>query len=373
MFSYLVWVVVLCIYLNLVNPVKSQEEDEFPDVEDESVTEQIQDAVEEEVQELTTIEEQGTENPPDQPLNPLDQIQIPPQPQQAIQPPPTLPPPPPQVQPPPLIPAQPVPQNEPQEPVIVQPPETIPEVSVPAPKSRRFTLFKKDELTEKHKEETKELLDKQNKERKETYDKQKKERQEIRVRQEKEKQESKEKLKQEQEELNKKKAIEKSIEENTKQKTYEEAQKNKNMAQEKDYERKKEVRKAKFSKRTVDIVTNESDPLYITEAEVLNSKTPFLKIKDVEFKYRARLHNQTPKIINSVLLVWERGIPFNESLTLAKETKISKPIIPYGKRTVEYNDLDSKREGEIYRLRITKVIFEDGTQWINPVGFRRNN
>ena len=59
-------------------------------------------------------------------------------------------------------------------------------------------------------------------------------------------------------------------------------------------------------------------------------------------------------------------MPFTEGLTILKETKISKPIIPYEKRIVQYNDLDSKRQGEEYRVKVAKIVFEDGTQWKNP-------
>ena len=68
-----------------------------------------------------------------------------------------------------------------------------------------------------------------------------------------------------------------------------------------------------------------------------------------------------------MLIIWERKIPFTETLTIQKETKISRPIVPYERRIVEYNDLDSKREGETYRVKIASVVFEDGTQWKNPV------
>lgn len=132
------------------------------------------------------------------------------------------------------------------------------------------------------------------------------------------------------------------------------------------YKREKEIRKAKYTKRYVEIVTNENDPIYIEDAAVQDSKTAFLKIKDVEFKYKVILKNQTPKIINSILIVWERGIPFTESLTISKPIKISKPMIPYERRTVHFNDNDSKRQGELYKVKVAKVIFEDGTQWRNP-------
>jgi len=88
---------------------------------------------------------------------------------------------------------------------------------------------------------------------------------------------------------------------------------------------------------------------------------------NVELKFKLRLVNQTSKIIDSALIVWERQLPFTDKLTMIKETKISKPIVPYQKRTIEYNDLDSKREGETYKVKIAHIIFEDGTQWKNPL------
>ena len=131
-------------------------------------------------------------------------------------------------------------------------------------------------------------------------------------------------------------------------------------------ERDLEIREVKKNNNTIEIITNEEDPLYIKKAQVLNSKTSFLGIKDVEFKYKLELHNQTPKIINFVLMIWERKPAFNDTQTLAKEVKVAKPIIPYEKRIVEYNELDSKRNGETYKVKIAKIVFEDGTQWKNP-------
>lgn len=131
-------------------------------------------------------------------------------------------------------------------------------------------------------------------------------------------------------------------------------------------ERKAEIKLTKKRKRHVEIITNENDPIYILDAEVKDSISDFLKIENVEFKYWLKLHNQTPKIVDSVFIIWERKIPFTESLTISKKTKISKPFIPYEKRVIEYNDLDSKREGESYSVKIARIVFEDGTQWLNP-------
>ena len=157
-----------------------------------------------------------------------------------------------------------------------------------------------------------------------------------------------------------------NIKRNLSKKIQEERLKNTGLAREHFFERRKEIRTTKKTDRFVEISRNEDDPLYIVNAEVLKDKTDFLGIKDIQFSYKVELLNQTPKIINTVLIIWERRIPFTESLTIAKQTKISKPITPYEKRIVKYKDLDSKREGEEYRVKIAKVIFEDGTQWKNP-------
>ena len=131
-------------------------------------------------------------------------------------------------------------------------------------------------------------------------------------------------------------------------------------------ERTKEVEEIKKSDNIVEVITNEEDPLYIKKAQVLKGTTNFMRIKDVEFNYKLELHNQTPKVINFAFIVWERRIAFNDTQTLAKELKIAKPIIPYEKRIVEYNELNSRRDGETYKVQIAKVVFEDGTQWKNP-------
>ena len=179
--------------------------------------------------------------------------------------------------------------------------------------------------------------------------------------------ELKEKQKKEKEELIKKLQTEKEKEETLKEKTSQEELKNKAQAQEQIYKRNKEIKQARKKDRNVEVTTSENDPLYIQRADVLNTKTKFLKIKNVDLKYKLVLHNQTPKIINTALIIWERRIPFTESQTILKEVKISKPVIPYEKRVVEYNDLNSRREGETYKVKIAKVIFEDGTQWSNPL------
>ena len=128
------------------------------------------------------------------------------------------------------------------------------------------------------------------------------------------------------------------------------------------------VKEAMKTKRVIDVITSDSDPLLILHAEVKNTKTPFLKLKDVDFNYQVILKNQTPKIINFVLLVWDRKIPFTGGETLLKNTvTISKPIVPYEERLVEFNEPDSKREGETFAVRITKIVFEDKTEWKNPL------
>jgi len=99
---------------------------------------------------------------------------------------------------------------------------------------------------------------------------------------------------------------------------------------------------------------------------VKGAKTNFLKITDIELNYKIKIVNQTPKIINVTSVVWERSEPFTDvPSTVLKETKISKPIIPYEERIIEYIEKDTFRNGETYRVKIVKVIFEDGTQWKN--------
>ncbi len=267
-------------------------------------------------------------------------------------------------------------------------------------KHRNFFLFKRNELTERqrkeylelkekqrkedkeHKErlirENKEALDRINKEKagleqkvrqeeKELLEKRKKEDNEIKERHLKEQQESSEKYKSEKKEKEQKQLTEKLIDKNITRRAGEEKTKNALIANEVEKARGKQLIKLKKSDKVIEVIRNNDDPLYITDADVLNGKTAFLGVKDIEFKYRLRLENQTPKVINSVLLIWERKLPFTESQTLMKETKFSKPILPYEYKIFEYNEMDSKRGGELYRVKIAKVIFEDGTQWKNPL------
>ena len=182
----------------------------------------------------------------------------------------------------------------------------------------------------------------------------------------KETKELREKHKQEREEKAKNLKTKKAIQENLNKSSRTEKLKNKAMSNEEVKGRYITVRKTKRSGRYIEVITNENDPLFIASADVLNAKTEFLKIGGVEFKYKIKVQNQTPKIINSALIIWERKLPFNPSQTILKETTISKPFIPYEKRIIEYNDLNSKREGESYKVKVANVIFEDGTQWKNP-------
>ena len=223
-----------------------------------------------------------------------------------------------------------------------QPSEQIPPPSLqptPPPSSsqaatkKRFHFFWQNEQKEKYKQELENLKNRQ---------------------------------KLETEEFKKKLETEKTQEINLQKKVMEKQIENMLAVQKVIDERALEIKEIKKSNNTVEIISNEEDPLYIKKAQVLNSKTKFMGIKDVEFKYKLELHNQTPKIINFALIVWERRLAFNDTQTLAKEVKVAKPIIPYGKRIVEYNELDSKRSGETYKVKIAKIVFEDGTQWKNP-------
>ena len=208
-------------------------------------------------------------------------------------------------------------------------------------KEKRFLLFfRKDAKKEQYLKEKRELSEKYQKERKEAREKYVHEKEEARKKKEAER--------------NKSSAI------------MEEKRKNKELARDLIIKREKEIKTVHKTKRYVEVVTNENDPLFIAKANVLDSKTNFLKIKGVEIKYKLEVYNQTPKVINTVLIVWERKIPFSESQTVVKETKVSKPITPYEKRIIEYNDLDTTRQGETYKVKIANIIFEDGTQWKNP-------
>ncbi len=231
--------------------------------------------------------------------------------------------------------------------------EAAPVIIDPAPAAtpaskKGISFFKPSEFSKKQRKERLELREKQEKERKT-------ERERIKAEKEKSKQENVKKLEKE------KKAY------GFRGKTNEQSLKQKNIARESIHQRNKQIRKTKRTKKYVEITSSEEDPLFIIDAYVKNTKSEYLKLKGVEVKYNLKLINQTPKIIKSVLIIWERKIPFTETLTIQKETKISRPIVPYERRIVEYNDLDSKREGETYRVKIASVVFEDGTQWKNPV------
>ncbi len=178
--------------------------------------------------------------------------------------------------------------------------------------------------------------------------------------------ELKKKQKQEIEDLKKKIETKKAQEAALQKKVMEKQTESMSFTQKIINERNKEVKEIKKTANTVEIITNEEDPLYIKKAQVLEAKTKFMGIKDIEFKYKLELYNQTPKIISFVLIVWERSLAFNNTQTLAKQVKVAKPIIPYEKRIVEYNELNSRRDGETYKVKIAKIIFEDGTQWKNP-------
>lgn len=258
---------------------------------------------------------------------------------------------------------------------------------------RDTRLKERDELRKKHREERdseqkikNEERSKKLQERKETREKLKKEKTEAREKHLKERKEAREKRKQERKELRdkKKKGKEEAKQERLKkrqEKIQKETIEKKTEGEQEDYkktatsqikEREEQVKKIKKLKKHIVIVSNPEDPLIIEEAHVTKSKTDFMRIKDVELGYKLKLKNQTPKIINDVLLIWERKIPFNDTLTIAREVKVSEPIIPYEERNIQYNDLDTKREGEIYRVKVHKIVFEDGSLWQNPVMFHHH-
>lgn len=237
----------------------------------------------------------------------------------------------------------------------------------PPKQKKSFSFFHRNPEREIYQEERKKLRERHLQEQKEANEQYAKDLKQAEERYEQEKKQAIEKQKQEKEEAIVKEKIEKSIQENVDKSKSQETLKNKDLAKNVLKEREKEIKKVKKLKRTVDVITNEGDPLFITDARVLNAKTSFLKIKDVELKYKLTVHNQTPKIISSALILWERKIPFGDSQRILKETKVSKPIIPYEKRVIEYNDLDSTRQGEVYKVKIANIIFEDGTQWKNPL------
>ena len=234
-------------------------------------------------------------------------------------------------------------------------------------KESEFNKKEKDAIEELKKRQKKELDDLK-KEEKAKKEEEKKEKppvsriDELKDRQEKEQNELVEKQKQEKEQFEQERTKERLILEKGKEVRLENDAKAK--VEIKEY--KKEIRKAKWAKSVVEVITNENDPLYIKFAEVKGGKTKFLKVKGVELSYKLKLKNQTPKIIVSALVTWERGLSFNESQTIAKEVKIATPIAPYSTRTVQFNDTNSKRDGEIYKVKVEKVIFKDGTQWKNP-------
>lgn len=222
-----------------------------------------------------------------------------------------------------------------------------------------FSLKKSVEIKNKSEEDMRELIDKGREERATLREKERFERAELLLKEKKERAILREKQRNEKKELKQKQeARTAEVKKIRNEKLEAKGQIN---------DRLEEIRKARWSKRSIEIITDENDPIYIVNADVLEGKTEFLKIKNIDYKYKLVLVNQTPKIINSVLIIWERKIPFTETLTIAKKTKISRPMIPYEKRIVQYNDLNSKRDGEIYKVKIAKVLFEDGTQWKNPL------
>lgn len=188
---------------------------------------------------------------------------------------------------------------------------------------------------------------------------------ELREKHYKELKELKEKQKKEKEELKQKLEEEEKLKKEVKSQAHEEKTKNYRATKAQIKERKKQIWQARWKKRFIEVITNESDPVFIISADVKKGKTDFMRIKDVEFNYWLRVQNQTPKIINSILFIWEREIPFRGSAIL-RETRVSEPLIPYEKRVIKYNELDSKREGESYKVKVARVKFEDGTEWINP-------
>lgn len=248
--------------------------------------------------------------------------------------------------------------------------------------------FVSRELREKHSREEKELKRKLTKEKKELLDKLKDEEKDLRKRLKKEQNELSDRIRRDREEFERRiKEAEKELEERQRQEVLDEIKANKTKRvynrrsrngralstklgrlaeEEKIKERRRQVNTAGRRYKFVDFYTSPEDPLVITEAEVKPSKTEFLSVKDVSLRYRVKLRNQTPKIVNSVSVLWERKVPFSNDTTISRETNISKPIIPYDDRVVEYNENDTKRNGEIYKVFVSKVLFEDGTQWRNP-------
>ncbi len=247
--------------------------------------------------------------------------------------------------------AQPEPQPEPQSPP--------PSATRPVKKRGIFSLKKSYEIKEKSEDELTELNARARKERNEIREKEKLERAELYLKEKKERYALKEKQRTEKTELRKRQAARK-----------EEVKKVRNErldAKGQINDRLNEIRKVQWRDRHIEIITDENDPLYILDGDVVKAKTEYLKIKDIDYNYKLLLQNQTPKVINSVLIIWERRIPFIETQTIAKKFRIAKPFIPYEKRKVGFNEVNSRREGEIYRVKIAKVLFEDGSQWKNPL------
>lgn len=203
----------------------------------------------------------------------------------------------------------------------------------------------KDTLRDKHRQEIADLRAKQREEKASEIKRKKEERDAEIKRKKQEVEESKEKQKKAQKEIIK----------------------NKFAAREVTREEKKEIKQVRRAVASVEIISEKEDPVHILEARVAKAKTKYLKLKDVELNYKLKIENQTPKIVTTASIVWERIVPFDKLSTLKKETKVSKPLIPYEKRIVEYNDIDSTRQGEVYRVKISKVIFKDGSQWKNPL------
>ena len=218
-----------------------------------------------------------------------------------------------------------------------------------------FSFFKKNELPNRQRKEWTELKEKQAKERKELLTNQKEEKKKEKEEQLAKRKEEKNKQKEEKSTKRKSEKEKKEIKETEKKSIKEELK-----------ERSKAINESKKFTKIVKIITDENDPLYITSAKVINTKTEFLKISGVDLKYSITIKNQTPKIINTVSIVWQRSLPFETNSLVSKETKISKPIVPYEERVIEYNEPNEKREAEIYKVKISKIIFEDGGLWKNP-------
>lgn len=208
----------------------------------------------------------------------------------------------------------------------------IPEDEFPEAAKEAKTVgffFKKDEFKEKQRQERRELI--------------KKQREEKRALIEKHRQETKEKKQQQQLKTKEKEKVKSKIK-----------------------EEEEKISKTRKTEKLVQVVTSENDPLYILDAEVRKAKSAFLKIRDLDLKYTVRVKNQTPKIINVVSVVWQRSVPLEPTKLVTLETKTSKPIVPYEERIIQYNDLDPERQAETYKVKIKTVVFEDGSQWINP-------